>query len=123
MKFVPLSGGVPLTVYKRGKTTVPYLGAFHTSDLAEFYGSGTGADFIATDALINFVNVLDPNSRTHNNISLLSTTYWPLYSSSREAPPMFTFTDPTPAFNITTDTFRQGALQVLTDITAQLFPV
>ncbi|KAF8989410.1 carotenoid ester lipase precursor [Cyathus striatus] len=112
-------------MYKRGKA-VPFIAAFHTSDVTEFYGSGAGADFIATDALSELDNqlrkCLDPNSHTHNNISLLSTTHWPLYSSSREAPPMFTFTDPAPAFNITADTFRQSALQVLTAITAQLFP-
>ena len=37
-------------MYKRGKAT-PYLGAFHGSDIPEFYGSGVAPDFIGTDAL------------------------------------------------------------------------
>ena len=46
-----------LLVYKRGKAT-PDLGAFHTSDLPEFYGSGAAPDFIGTDALGMFLKPL-----------------------------------------------------------------
>lgn len=43
-------------VYKRGNVMpFPFLGAFHISDIPEFYGtvsiSGTPPDFIGTDAL------------------------------------------------------------------------
>lgn len=37
-------------VFKRGKST-PVLGAFHSTDIPEFYGTGDSPDFIATDAL------------------------------------------------------------------------
>jgi hypothetical protein len=37
-------------VFKRGKS-IPKLGAFHSSDIPEFYGSGVAPDFIGTDAL------------------------------------------------------------------------
>jgi len=37
-------------VFKRGKTA-PNLGAFHSSDISEFYGTGAAPDFIGTDAL------------------------------------------------------------------------
>ena len=43
-------------MYKRGKAT-PYLGAFHASDIPEFYGSGVAPDFIGTDALGIFSNL------------------------------------------------------------------
>lgn len=39
-------------VFKRGKTTAA-LGAFHGSDIPEFYGTGLLPDFIGTDALGN----------------------------------------------------------------------
>ena len=37
-------------MFKRGKS-IPKLGAFHSSDIAEFYGFGANPDFIGTDAL------------------------------------------------------------------------
>ena len=37
-------------MYKRGKAT-PYLGAWHSTDVSEFYGASTSPDFIGTDAL------------------------------------------------------------------------
>ena len=45
-----------LVVFKRGKST-PRLGAFHTSDIPEFYGSGAAPDSIGTDALGMFVAI------------------------------------------------------------------
>ena len=41
-------------MYKRGKAT-PKLGAFHGSDMVEFYGGGPAPDFIGTDALGTFL--------------------------------------------------------------------
>ncbi|KAF8995824.1 carotenoid ester lipase precursor [Cyathus striatus] len=107
-------------LYKRDKV-VPFLGSFHSSDLDEFYGSGTLPDNIGTDALVNFVNNLNPNSPKNIN-SLLSLTNWPLYSSSSTSPPLFTFVDPAPLVEITADTFRASALQTLTDLSIQLYP-
>ena len=45
-----------LLEYKRGKA-IPYLGAFHGSDISEFFGSGVAPDFIGTDALGIFSNL------------------------------------------------------------------
>lgn len=39
-----------MSVFKRGKATLD-LGAFHSSDIPEFYGSDPTSDFIGTDAL------------------------------------------------------------------------
>ena len=40
--------------FKRGAGQV---GAFHSSDIPEFYGSGVSPDFIGTDALGMFSNL------------------------------------------------------------------
>ncbi|KAJ6482643.1 Alpha/Beta hydrolase protein [Mycena sanguinolenta] len=47
---------------KRGKST-PYLGTYHTSDMALWFPANitNAADTVAVDALINFINTLDPN--------------------------------------------------------------
>ena len=44
-------------VFKRGKA-IPQLGAFHSSDLPEFFGTGVAPDFIGTDALGMFSNLV-----------------------------------------------------------------
>ena len=44
-----------LLVFKRGTGQV---GAFHTSDITEFYGLSASPDFIGTDALGMFSNLL-----------------------------------------------------------------
>ena len=59
-------------VYKRGKT-IPDFGAFHASDIVEFYGyvvNNTTPDFIGTDALGMFsspviISVLRMTYRSH----------------------------------------------------------
>ncbi|TFK32450.1 sterol esterase [Crucibulum laeve] len=107
-------------LFKRGKAT-PGLGSFHGSDITEFYGSGVLPDFIATDALVNFVNTLNPTTPS-NPISLLSASglKWNEWGSSATAPPMLTFLDPSPLLAITTDTFRADALDLLTSISLNL---
>lgn len=104
--------------YKRGKAT-PYLGAYHSSDIPEFYGSGASPDYIGTDALVNFANALNPN--THNPKSLLSSVNWDLWGSSTSAPPLLTFFDPAPSVNITFDNFRVDQINLLTEVTLKLF--
>ena len=44
-----------LLVFKRGN--FPVIGAFHGSDIPEFYGSSASPDFIGTDALGKFSNL------------------------------------------------------------------
>ncbi|KAF8993620.1 Alpha/Beta hydrolase protein [Cyathus striatus] len=107
-------------LFKRDKDT-PFLGSFHSTDIVEFYGLDPDAIALGLDALINFVNTMDPNSPKRNN-SLLSSTPWPLYNSSSKAPPMFTFFDPSPSVNITTDDFRASEIQLLNNISMQLYP-
>jgi hypothetical protein len=46
-----------VSVFKRGKST-PMLGAFHSSDIPEFFGFGVNPDFIGTDALGMFFRPL-----------------------------------------------------------------
>ncbi|TDL14969.1 carotenoid ester lipase precursor [Rickenella mellea] len=106
-------------LYARGKA-LPILGSFHVSDLSEFYGTGLLPSFIGTDALINFVNTLNPNG-FHVN-SLLSLVNWKKYSTSTSAPPMLKFSDPAPLVTMTTDTYRSSAMQTLIGLTRQLIP-
>ena len=47
---VQMIGMLFVLVFKRGKAT-PNMGAFHTSDIPEFYGTDAKPDFIGTDAL------------------------------------------------------------------------
>jgi len=44
-------------VFKRGKA-IPNLGAFHSFDISEFYGTGVNPDFIGTDALGRFLSLV-----------------------------------------------------------------
>jgi acetylcholinesterase len=84
-------------VYKRGKAT-RYLGAYHGSDIPEFFGSGVAPDFIGTDALgifsnlvivtmlihvypVNFANTGNPTIPRHPKC-LLSAVNWQPWNSS-----------------------------------------
>ncbi|CCM05063.1 uncharacterized protein FIBRA_07269 [Fibroporia radiculosa] len=104
--------------YSRGDN-YPYLGSYHSSDLPEFF---TDVDYIGMDAIINFATNLDPNAPADlpANISHLSGFHWPLWNSSADAPPLFTFTDPVPTFNITSDTYRLEQTNLLTTIALQM---
>ena len=124
-------------MYKRGKDT-PFLGAFHTSDILEFYGTGNAPDFIGTDALgmfltpcnhlcagttyhvysVNFANTGNPTT-PHNHESLLSAVDWQPWSSSTEHP-LLTFLDPAPNVSITFDTYRVDAMNLLNNISLEL---
>lgn len=106
-------------LYKRGKST-PYLGAYHSSDLSEFFSD---VDYIGTDALINFVTNLNPNVPPGlvPNTSYLSGISWPQWGSDIISPPLLTFQDPAPSINFTTDTFRAESMAVLTALSLQ-FP-
>ncbi|CCL99218.1 uncharacterized protein FIBRA_01233 [Fibroporia radiculosa] len=105
-------------LYKRGKSD-PYLGAYHSSDLPEFFSN---IDFIGTDALINFVVNLNPNAPPGlvSGISHLSGVNWPQWGSDVAAPPLLTFQDPAPTFNFTTDNFRWGSTALLTSLSLQM---
>ncbi|TDL14970.1 sterol esterase [Rickenella mellea] len=110
-------------LFKRGKVVNAPLGALHGSDLPEFLGtSNTG--FLGTDALVNFVNHLNPNApkqRSTNTTSLLSGINWLQWGSSAGAPPLLTFLDPAPTVTITPDTYRVDAMNLLIKL-AREFP-
>ncbi|PAV18605.1 sterol esterase from carbohydrate esterase family CE10 [Pyrrhoderma noxium] len=107
-------------LYKRGKST-PILGAYHGSDIPEFYGSSTSADFIGTDTIINFANTLSPVSPS-NSISLLSSSgiKWDRWNSSADSPPLLTFSDPSPNVTITADTFRKDAIDLVNRVLVEI---
>jgi acetylcholinesterase len=122
-------------VFRRGKST-PKLGAFHSSDIPEFFGFGVNPDFIGTDALgmffqafvcvaasdlprryyhsVNFANTGKPTV-PHNPNSLLSTVDWQPWSSSADHP-LLTFLDPAPNVSITFDNFRVPEINLLNNI-------
>ena len=88
-------------MYKRGKDT-PYLGAFHNSDIPEFYGSGTAPDFIGTDALgmLVIVSVLVRlnNTRIQSILSIPVTP--PLHATLKVSFPLWTGSHGTRALSI-----------------------
>ncbi|TFY52381.1 hypothetical protein EVJ58_g10049 [Rhodofomes roseus] len=105
-------------LYRRGKST-PYLGAYHSSDLSDFFRDG---DYIGMDAIINFATNLDPNAAPGlaPNVSYLSGVNWEQWASDPVAPPLLTFQDPAPAINFTTDTFRDGPTTLLATLALQM---
>jgi acetylcholinesterase len=110
--------GIVMSVFKRGKST-PFLGAFHSSDIPEFYASGVAPDFQGTDALVNFANNLDPNNTPgENTISTLIP--WPMWNTNAAFPPLLTFSDPN-VLSVTPDTYRAEGMQALTNL-SKLFP-
>ena len=126
-------------VYKRG-SQIPFLGAAHGTDILEFF---TGIDYVAVDALgapfnnsvaasksahrpshpVFFTNNLDPNAPAdlESGLSHLSGITWDKYNSNLDAPPLLTFSDPAPKLEITTDTFRTDAMELLNELML-LFP-
>ncbi|KAJ6555670.1 hypothetical protein DFH09DRAFT_1084841 [Mycena vulgaris] len=61
------------------RKSTPYLGAYHGSDVPMFFPANTSVtDSVATDALVNFINTLDPNlsaapADSRKNLSII----WP----------------------------------------------
>lgn len=78
------------------------LGSVHASDILDVYGGGEMGDY-----LIHFVNNLNPNSA-----ALLQ---WPQYTlQSRQ---IMTFLDGLIPLAISADTYRQAAMNALTNLT------
>ncbi|KAH9929250.1 sterol esterase [Fomitopsis serialis] len=105
-------------LFRRGKSRA-YLGAYHSSDLSEFFSD---VDYIGMDALVNFATNLDPNAAPGlaPNISYLSGVNWEQWGSNPAAPPLLTFQDPTPSINFTADTFRDGPTALLATLALQM---
>ncbi len=79
----------------------PVLGAFHASDISNVYFGGDMGDY-----LIRFVNDLNPNGNTG--------IAWPKWTAA--SPAMLSFNDGVVPLSITADTFRQEAIEALTEI-------
>ncbi|KAJ7598757.1 sterol esterase [Mycena floridula] len=96
---------------KRGKFT-PNLGAFHASDvlaLGIWFSADTDKLF-GSDAIIHFVNTLDPNGQGE--------VFWPQWDSSASAN-LLTFADPL-NITITSDTFRTEEMKLLLEIQQEI---
>jgi len=100
-------------LFKRGNSLGP-TGAYHSSDIPEFYGSSASPDFIGTDAVVNFANTGNPTT-PYNPMSLLSYVDWEPWGSSDQHP-LLTLMDPAPIASITFDTYRLDAMNLLNDI-------
>ncbi|KAH0586052.1 hypothetical protein H2248_007327 [Termitomyces sp. 'cryptogamus'] len=81
---------------------VPILGSFHGSDILNVYGGGGMADY-----LIRFAVNLNPNDG--------SGLQWPQYDL--KDPQLLTFIDGLIPVTITSDTYRQEAMNALTNLT------
>ncbi|KAJ7706553.1 hypothetical protein B0H16DRAFT_1635314 [Mycena metata] len=97
---------------KRGKST-PVLGASDGNEVDIWFPSANSTDFAGVDALINFINTLDPNhSGTKANAS--QTVFWPKWNTSTSdgSPSHLTFSDPD-VVNVTSENFRVDVMQFL----------
>ncbi|KAJ7292203.1 carotenoid ester lipase precursor [Mycena rebaudengoi] len=89
-------------LYKRGKAT-PYLGSFHSTELANAYGGGDlGAHFI------RFAATLNPSSNSSGDVA------WPRYTT--KSPQKLTFLDGDVPLTITNDDYRVEAIKAVTDL-------
>ncbi|KDR82548.1 hypothetical protein GALMADRAFT_134147 [Galerina marginata CBS 339.88] len=100
---VPTNPNVWSYVNKRLKG-LPILGSVHASDLLQVYGGGEMEDY-----LIRFAATLNPNSPD------LRSFQWPKYDLKNRK--LLTFQDGLIPLSITPDTYRQDAMNLLTQIT------
>ncbi|KAJ3492610.1 hypothetical protein NLJ89_g11195 [Agrocybe chaxingu] len=104
----------PVYGFRYTRTTQPaLLGVRHGADRDEFVGEGASPEFIGTDALIYLTCNGDPNP-PEGSKSLLQNVKWEPYSSSLDQPPLLTFVDGESRVNITFDTHRSEAMELLT---------
>ncbi|KAF4617351.1 hypothetical protein D9613_005823 [Agrocybe pediades] len=102
---VPTNPNVWSYISKRLKA-LPVLGSVHASDILNVYGGGEMQDY-----LIRFVATLNPNSN-----SLLS-FQWPKFDlKSRQ---LLVFQDGLIPLTLTTDTYRQDAMNLLTTVSLE----
>ncbi|KAJ6554355.1 carotenoid ester lipase precursor [Mycena capillaripes] len=98
-------------LYKRGKDTE--LGAYHGSDLPIWFPANTTGETFAVDALINFINTLDPNVPAGPKAEQPS-LFWPKWNTTSSSNPLLTFTSD--GINITGDDFRIEAIGFLKNL-------
>ncbi|KAJ7034448.1 carotenoid ester lipase precursor [Mycena alexandri] len=98
---------------KRGKST-PIVGASHGSDVGIWFPAANTTDFAPVDALINFINALDPNHSSSTKTNASQTVFWPKWNTPTTdgSPSLLTLSDPG-VINVTSENFRVDAIQVL----------
>ncbi|KAJ6578114.1 carotenoid ester lipase precursor [Mycena capillaripes] len=96
---------------KRGKAT-PILGAAHGTEINIWFPPANATDFVPADALINFINTLDPNDSARGRNT--SAVFWPKWNAAMSdgSPSLFTLSDPSVA-SVTPDNFRMAAIRFL----------
>ncbi|KAF7342402.1 Carboxylic ester hydrolase [Mycena venus] len=98
---------------KVGKATNGPIGAAHASDTPIWFT--TGETTVGIDALLNFINTLDPNCPTKYSTGNTSIS-WPKWNSpsSSGSSSLLTFSDT--GINITADNFRSNAMDFLNNL-------
>ncbi|KAJ7719241.1 sterol esterase [Mycena maculata] len=91
------------------------FGASHTSATPIWFPA-SGSDTTAVDALVNFINTLDPNQPAASSTAN-SSIFWPKWNtpSSAGSTSLLTFSDPD-VINITTENFRVEAIEYLNNL-------
>ncbi|KAF9001315.1 Alpha/Beta hydrolase protein [Cyathus striatus] len=102
-----------MSSFKKNKL-FPVFGSYHGSDGPKFTATGLLPDYIGTDALVNFINTLNPINPPHpNSLITIGNLTWPQWGSSASAPPLSTFVDSIPSVILTDDTYRADAINFL----------
>ncbi|KAJ6606098.1 carotenoid ester lipase precursor [Mycena vulgaris] len=98
---------------KRGKAN-PVVGSFHGSDADIWFPPNITSETVGVDALINFINTLDPNRSAAKRALEV---FWPAWKtgSSSGASSVLTFSDPA-AVNITAEDFRSEAIRFVNSL-------
>ncbi|KAJ7609931.1 alpha beta-hydrolase [Roridomyces roridus] len=103
---------------KQFKNTSEF-GSFHTSDEVIWFLTGPNPDFTALDALVNFINTLDPNkhagrSSSSHSAASNSKIFWPKWNEASwmGRTSLLTFSDPN-VVNVTAENFRVEAMAFL----------
>ncbi|KAJ7147408.1 carotenoid ester lipase precursor [Mycena crocata] len=103
---------------KRGKS-MPIMGARHGSDMDIWFPSANATDLFGVDAMINFINTLDPNRSVGARKSTTSASFWPRWNEASPgtdgATSLLTLSDPT-AVNVTAEAFREEAIRFLYEL-------
>ncbi|KAJ7433548.1 carotenoid ester lipase precursor [Mycena latifolia] len=96
---------------KRGKSMA--VGAYHGSDFPIWFLLGNTTETIGADALLNFINTLDPN-RPAASSTIKPGIFWPKWNTPSSAgnTSLLTFSDPD-VVNITAENFRVNAIGFL----------
>ncbi|KAJ6567086.1 Alpha/Beta hydrolase protein [Mycena capillaripes] len=91
----------------------PIFGTFHGSDVGIWFPTNI-TETVGVDALINFINTLDPNRSAARGANCASAVYWPQWKtgSPSGSSSLLTFSYPA-GVNITADDFRSDAIRAV----------